>query len=1143
MKNSKKTYKLIALFGLLFFCFNSIPDIYAQSTHYVANSVLSSGKWVKIQVTDNAIYKLFYEDIKNMGIADPSKVKIYGYGGWILNQDFTKTYIDDLPEVAVWMNKGSDGIFGAGDYLLFYGRGTVKWAYDTSTGEFRHENNHYSTAGYYFLTQGESGPKEMSLVFEEPANTTVCTTFDDYALHEVDSYTLSYSGRELFGERFQYNNTQTFNFTIPGITQDIGTARLNFVTNTFNSTPISMKINNVDVLNGTINRTGSEDAGAMFNRVTTWSGTKSEATKVEISLGATGIVSHLNYINLNMTRELKAYGNPYTFFRNKVNRSQNIEYNIAQTNDKYLVFKLGQGTTDQDCLVQTTYNSGVTSFKALAGSTIGEYALVDPSNQAFPKPTLVGEIPNQNLHSLQQLDMLIISATPFLSQAQRLADEHYNRSGLKVTVVDANLIYNEFSSGTPDATAYRRFMKMFYDRATNPDEKPKYLLFFGDVTYDNRFITTEWKNVNKKYYLLSYQSDESLSGSGSYVTDDYFGFLDDNEGANLTSAKLDIGIGRFPVNKETDAMAVVDKAIAYMNNPVKDVWKNKLCFLGGNGDNNIHMTQADSLAKYVERHYPEFMLTKVYFDAHKMETSNGRVLFPNAKNKFMQTLKNGCLLVDYVGHGGTSKWAADMVTMSDIAQMSFPYLPLWLTATCDFGRFDSYSSSGAEAVFVHPTSAGIALFTTTRIVYSDSNMQINEKLIENIFKKNNGKRLTLGDIMKNSKIAMGANTNNLKFALIGDPALVLNYPERKVELKTVNGNPVSEDSPIVLKAMENISFTGVILDINGEEDKSFNGRIKVTVFDSKQSITCLNQDKAPTAFKYTDYPNIIYSGNATVTNGEFTIKFMVPLDISYSNASGKINFYAWDNETNTEGQGAFLNYIVGGTADNLPVSENGPEIKNIYLNDPSFKNGDVVNSTPYFVADVYDDIGINMIGNNSGHDIIVVIDNSATLTYNLNSYFEPSESGIYGEGTVKFSIPTLPEGRHTLSFKVWNLMNNSTTTSIDFNVQSDLEPKIFNLAVAPNPAKERTTFVIYSDRPESQVTVDISVYDLAGRVLWRNTSSGSVDLAVPYTVNWDLVTDSGNKLRPGVYVYQATVKTSGGDNKTSKSKKLIVATQ
>ncbi len=1138
MKTIKKYFNLLTLTGLL--CLIPTHAMLAQSSRYTSNSILSSGKWIKIQVTDNAIYKLTYDDIKKMGIDDPSKVKIYGYGGWILNQDFTKTYIDDLPEVAVWINKGSDGVFNSGDFLLFYGRGTVKWAYDSSSGEFKHEDNHYTNYGYYFLTQGDNGPKEMTVSPENPANTVTCTVFNDYALHEVDLYTLSSSGRELLGEKFQYNNTQTFTFDIPGITNDAGSATLSFVTKSNSTTPISMSIDGSQVLSGSVPATDSEDAGGILDKTVVWSGQKNQSTKVEVKLGISGLTSHLNYITLNMSRDLKSYGKPYTFFRNTVNRIQNLEYKISQTNDQYLVFKLMQGTASPDCLVQTTYASGTTSFKASAGN-INEYVMVDPANQSFPKPTLVGEVQNQNLHALSQPEMVIISATPYLKQAQRLADIHHERSGLKVMAVDANLIYNEFSSGTPDATAYRRFMKMFYDRASNTNEKPKYLLLFGDVAYDNRFVSAEWKNATKENYLLSYQSVESLKGTSSYVTDDYFGFLDDTEGVSLHNDVLDLGIGRFPANSVSEATAMVEKCITYMNNTQKDVWKNKICFLGGNGDNNIHMSQANELASFVEKNYPEFMITKVYFDAYKAETSNGRTLFPDAKTKFNQTLKNGCLLVNYVGHGGTTKWAADMVTVQDASQMNFPYLPLWVTATCDFGRFDSPVASGAETIFNNPKSAGIALFSTTRIVYSDGNIEINKKFIENIFKKDNGHRLCLGDIMKKSKASMSSSTNKLKFTLIGDPALVLNYPESKVELETINGSPASSQ-PIQLKAAENITVAGHILDIDGNVDTGFTGKVKMTVFDSQKKITCLNQDKATSAFQYDDYPNTIFTGSANVTNGEFSVNFMVPLDISYSNNSGKINFYVYDETNNLEGQGAFLNYIVGGTADDMPVTENGPEIKSLYLNASSFQNGDVVNSTPYFVAEVSDKMGINMTGSGLGHDITLVIDNSRSLTYNLNDYYEPDAENP-GTGQIKFSIPSLPNGSHTLNFKVWNLMNNSSTASADFNVQSNLEPKIFDLSASPNPAKERVTFYVYYDRPESQVTVDISVFDISGRLLWENSTTGSYDFATPFTVDWDLTTATGNRLGRGVYVYQASIKTPGGDNKSSKSKKLIIAAQ
>ncbi|GHT18408.1 peptidase C25 [Bacteroidia bacterium] len=1092
-----------------------------------SNSVLGAGRWVQLKVYDNAIYKLTFEEIKKMGFADPAQVKIYGYGGWLLDADFTKPAYDDLPEVAVYLHKGSDKVFNAGDYLLFYGRGVQKWAYNASTDAFEHENNPYSTFGSYFITENAAGPKEMTMQSSGTPSGNTVQTFDDYALHEKEQTAIINSGRELFGESFAGNPDRTFPFAVPGITSDAAKVSLSFAANPPRTTPVTLSVGDLQ-FSQSIGTTGDYERAKLVTATRDWTGAKSENISVKVSYNSTGI-SYLNYIRLNVQRELRFYGDACTFFRNKAARNTALNYSIANAPATGQVWNV---TDPVNCtlLESLTFSSGTPD------GTIPEYALVDLS-KPFPTPEIAGEIPNQNLHALPQTDMVIIVPAVYASQAEQLADKHRALQNLRVTVVQPECIYNEFSSGTPDATAYRRFMKMFYDRATTDAEKPRYLLLYGDGLFDNRHLTAAAAKMDARNYLLTYQYKESVNETGSYGTDDYFGFLDDHEGLNLGADKLDLGIGRLPVSSVEQAETVLNKLLNYMDNTHYGRWKNTLVFTADDkdaGETFVHVKQANDLATYVEANRPQYVVNKVYIDAFQSEDANGKKTCPGAKQKLLNILKEGCFLVNYTGHGATHSLSGeDLLNISDIRRMTFDNLPLWITATCDFGWFDAIQSSAGELLLLQKNSGGIALFTTSRVVYSSPNFKINDALIRQLFATKDGKRPTLGDVMQLSKLQLGTDNNKLNYILLGDPALQLNYPDRTVALQSINNEPITDGATYNFKALDRVTLEGAIVDEAGAPVGTFNGSVQATVFDGQQNFKSLTAYEEE-YFRFSDYPNTIYKGTGKVDNGRFALSFNVPLDISYSDLEGKINFYAFDATQHADAGGAFLKYTFSGTGEGLVNDYRGPEISQMYLNAPDFRDGDRVNETPFFVAEVFDEDGINITGSGLGHDLTICIDNNPAQTYNLNNYYQPLDD--LG-GTVGFSIPTLAAGRHELAFRAWDILNNSTADSLRFTVEKGQAPELYTLVAYPNPARENTTFRIEHNRPESVLNVEMRVYDLTGRLVWSHSESGTTQHSYP--VEWDLSTNAGRKAPAGIYLYQATIHTKDG-KETSRAKKIVI---
>jgi len=1127
------------------FLFSTILGISAAD-RYATESVLNEGKWVKIEITETGIYKLSYSDLRKMGFESPEKVGVYGYGGWPIKEDFSKEFIDDLPAVAVW--KGSD-------YLLFYGRGITRWEY--ASGEFVHTNNPYSTKGYYFLTDKDESPKVMNSEASVGNGSGMqVTSFDDYVVHERELISLNNSGRDLFGESLTGSSSLlSLNFPrVSGITDESAYVRMRFVARATGSQGrATLLLNGEDFLTVPIETTGSSNTDSYTvakagTRRQEWTGEKNETIDMKVSYSHTSHTNvHLDYVRLQMKRELKPYG-AYTLFRSINSIQHATRFTIKDANEQTVVWDV---TDPQNAKVMETTLSGSDLTFSIEAGDLREFALVQTGSTGFSVPTKTGDVSNQNLHDMSKTDMVII-ALPFLkTQAERLAEVHRERDGLTVEVVDPHAIYNEFSSGTPDASAYRRFMKMLYDKGLTSDEKPRFLLLFGDGLYDNRGICTKIKDsypesTIHERLLLTYQSEESLN-INTYVTDDYFGFLQDYDSftANtIAGLEMDIAVGRLPLRTETEARQAVDKIIGYMDNKQPGNWKNALAFVADDGSNSDgftfdHMDQANKLADSIEVNHPEFLVNKIFFDAYKKDFS-GQATYPDVRNRIQQLLKSGLLLINYTGHGDTQSWSDEKVlTQNDIATASYTNLPLWVTATCDFTRFDALATSAGEQVFLNKTSGGIALFTTTRVVYSGPNFRLNRELINHIFDKTNGKRLTLGEVMQKTKTALANDNNKLNFILIGDPALRLAYPDYEVEITSVNGQPATE--MITLQALDKVTVEGEIKDYSGNLASDFNGMVYPTVLDSKDSIRTLDNNNQDRVFSFEAYPSTLFVGNEKVENGKFSFSFTVPKDISYSNEIGKMSLYAYDETQSIEAQGAFKNYKVGGSSPNPDPDDEGPEIRSLYLNDSTFVSGDQVNSTPLFVADVWDQSGVNITGSSIGHDVMLIIDGNSALSYNLNNYFEniPDSDGL---GRVIFPIPELTEGSHTAEFIVWDVHNNSSRDTFSFVVSPNVKPRLIEVYATPNPARDQADFRLVHNLPESLMNVEIRVFDMTGRLLWVGEQQGSSELFKDFILSWDLTDSSGLRLRPGVYAYRAGIKTKYSKEAT-KGNKLIILGQ
>lgn len=1098
---------------------------------YTRKSVLSDGKWVKIRIAESGVYKLTYSSLRSMGFSDPSKVRLYGYGGAVLPETNLQGLIDDLPEQPLWRTD---------NYMLFYGQGPISWK-RTKDG-YKQEVNTYSDWGYYFLTdRADSISVSFAEIEADSVSDVRIETYPDFMAYDPDEFSWYRSGRRFF-EEYDYagGNSRSYRFDLEGLASDSVGVSIAFSASSAKSTAVTAYVNGSEVGKISIGAVGSTNVAAVGEKSFISRGQFKEQNTIRIEHERpSGESGHLDYIQINYIRKLALYGSS-TIFR--VDRAvSEASFIIENSTADVMVWRL---STDGSCFIVPSVFDGTKTVTLNASYSASDILVAVNVKGSFPEPQLVADIQNQNLHGMDSVDMVIVvpASGKLVAQAERLAAAHRTMDSMKVAVVRADMVYNEFSSGTPDATALRRFMKMLYDRCGNA-AAPRYLLLMGNGAWDNRMHVSDWSGQNPDDYLLCYESYESMSHTGSYVMEDYYGLLDDTEGYSLLTEKVDVGVGRLPVGTVAEAAKKVDQIIDYMRGSYAGAWCNRILVLGDDGDNNTHMQDAEKIASVIHNADPSIDVRKIYWDAYKMEVTASYNAYPSIRKLLLDQLSEGALIVNYSGHGSTEVLSHEFVMNKvDVKELRSKHLPFWITASCDIAPFDSPLESMGINLISNTEGGAIGMLATTRTVYSSMNGAVNRSFCRYALSRSADGRLNaLGDALrlaKNELVTAGEGEtdrteNKIHFVLLGDPALRLAVADLTAVVDKFNNMDAAVTG--VASAGSVITVSGHI-ECNGERVSDFRGLLSSTVYDNERLITCYNNLKTadePFTFMYRD--RVLYSGSDSVRNGEFSFSFPVPMDINYSDEKGQIILYAQGNDGRCA-NGLFENFVVGGTADGLVTDTVGPDIR-LYLNTPSFQYGANVNASPTLVVELCDSSGLNTAGNGLGHDILLVIDNDPNWTWVLNSNFEQNP-GDYTRGRVVFNIPGLPEGKHTLMLRAWDVMNNSTTVYLGFKVVTDLKPS-FTIGVTESPARESTSFIITHDRPGQNANVTVQVSSSDGTLQWMKSCRDESGTGVT-VVDWNLSSNSGHRLQPGLYIVRASVGTDGGGSSSASCKIVIV---
>lgn len=1114
------------------------------------NPVLASGTWYKLKVDRTGMYRLDYQALVSLGFSGSGagQLKVYGMGGAMLPEHAGAHRPDGLTEIAIMVSDGGDGSIDQGDYLLFYGEGAGQWIYDSGQGRFVFQRHQYAENNYYYITRSNS-PGLRVTTQPPPSGTPThqVTTYHDFYQYEKDSINLIKSGKLWLGEVFNLKTSYAFSFSFSNadvsapaeIFTSVAARSLTSSSFTVTSGSQSVSIPVTPVYTAYNSQYAFPASRTMQ---VTFSGNQIPV-QITYNKPMSSSEGWLDFILINLRRHLRYNGTQMRFRDPLVTGAGNIaKYTLDQAAQGVQVWDITDPFNPEN--VQATLSSGSLIFKSDA-SGLREFVTFNPTGCYTPEVS--GKLVNQNLTGTAPADMFIVTHPLFLSAANRLAGLHAQNSGLKVTVFTTSEVYNEFSSGKQDPGAIRDFMKLLYDRAQTPQELPRYLLLIGDGSYDNLN-----RLPGNTCFVPTFQSEESLHPAYSFVTDDFFGMLDDSEGIN-GSGHLDLGVGRIPVATAAEATQMVDKIERYMSNntlvgditvcasgsstrPMGD-WRNHICIVADDEDGNLHVDQAEMLAGYLEQNHPVWNLNKIYLDAYPQVSISGGHRYPDVNEAINRQMARGSLVLNYIGHGGELGWGHERILRIDDINSWDNYwqMPLFLTSTCEFSRFDDPGRrSAGELVYLNAGSGGIAMFTTTRLAFASSNYAFNNAFYQNLFRKEQGEHLRLGDIFRQSKIDAGSVSSNRNMVILGDPALMLAYPEHRVIATHINDAPVS-GSVDTLKALSKITIKGMVTDQDGLLMPNFNGTLYPAVYDKKTMYSTLANDDGSYKKNFGIQKNILYKGKVSIKDGLFSFTFIVPKDIQYAFGNGKISFYA---ENGTEDAHGYYNQVVvGGNASGSITDQSGPILR-LFMNDSSFVSGGTTDPDPALYALLWDENGINTTGGSIGHDIVAVLDENTQHSIILNDYYE-ADLDSYQSGSILYQLSKLSEGPHRISLKAWDILNNSSEVSLDFLVVSSEKPILTHVLNYPNPFTTRTEFWFEHNQPCCDLQVMIEVYSISGKLVktLRETVPTTGYRAAP--VAWDGLDDYGERLARGVYVYRVSIRNQQGQE-AEKFEKLVI---
>ncbi|MBO6523587.1 MAG: type IX secretion system sortase PorU [Balneolaceae bacterium] len=1142
---------------------------------------LSTGTWFKIPIGKRGIYQLNANYLSQLGIdvdsIDPRNIQLWGTDGYVLPES-NSAERPEFSQIPILVEGENDGSFDTNDKVIFYGNSPHQES--RSGNSFSHDIHPYSDSNYVFLSVANSLGDRVSVVNSGLTASRTITSFDDFVWKEQEltkTETKQKSGRYWLGQTIPATAANqivnVFQDTLPDVDTSVpvrlsGQIYLRAVT----TTAFELNFNNNLFRSFSISRLtqgyGSYEFESarrfIFTNSTAIEPTSDGILSLDLMMKNTdsGANAFIDYFGLVVRRQLTAKNNQLFFFAPfDGEASEIVDYRLRGFSNTPYAMDVSNPT--QPGLLNVT-------------SSNGDYSLIynsDPETKVMAQatpfiPVMGSQIANQNLHGVSSYpDYIIITSETFLDIAQELANHRAQRDNLTPLVVTQNQVLNEFSSGVKDPTAIRDFLKHLWDVAVNDGETPpKYLLLFGDATYDTKnVIANSFTN-----HILTYQTAESIHRTQSYGSDDYFGLMDDSEGELNRLARVDLGIGRISAQSRSEAAIMLDKIRRYEDPANDGDWQNLFTFAADDDlpdperNRDLHVENADGTVQRMNLNQVGGRVKKIYlFDYPEEITGAGRQL-PAATRDFINTINSGTLVTNYSGHGNAQNLTDEELYSSDyISQLTNRNrLTLFVTATCQFGRYDDINAqSGAEKLVFADNGGAVASFTTTRVVYtgtstSSLNYGLNIELSQNMLERNeDGESLTFGEIyLRTKNTRVGSEENNRKFILIGDPALKFALPDKNAQVEVINGIDVaSEDTVLTIKALDQVTLSGGIRNADGDIESDFNGEVVVTLFDAPRTVNiptdrvwydepsdCYLNSNTDRECTYKVENDILFKGKTLAENGIYELTFIIPKDISFSDELGRVVVYAKNGQTTASG--AYTDVIFNGLNTEAVDDGKGPEL-DVYLNDQTFINGSLANDSPNLIVELSDSSGINTTGTGVGHEIIATIDTKPQQTFVLNDFFEGTLND-YTSGRIEYPLENIPEGNYALKVRAWDVHNNPSEQEVFFQVADQEDLVVDNIYNYPNPMNNVTSFTFEHNQQGNPLDVDIRIYTLSGKPVHRieeyipPTNTLSSYASIP----WNGRDRDNDRLGNGTYIYVLRVATDTpeGRKATEKIEKLVI---
>ncbi len=1090
------------------------------------NSLFAGGKWVKIETSATGIHKINFSWLKSIGFLHPESVRLFGSRNDALSGSNAGSEQNGPMQLPVMRFREVDGT----ESLLFFVKGPVSWKSDTVSGQYMHKLNQSARGkSWFFLTEDAGLDLKLAILGQPEGNPDLKVTgYDEVGVWEEEKINLLESGNRWFSSLLQGGNVLKKSFIFPDrIENEQITVNVTAVARSTSLTVMEVSVNG-SVLGNLSMAPVQMGYDNDFASAGTFKTTRVlPGTDISLTLKYNGVPSDqcwFDYATVQLRRSLQYRGIPLNFRDSRsVGKGKIVEFQIGSATSGLQLWEVTNSLSPAQIPFQLS--NGQISFRAKSDS-LRNYILFDPAGQ-YAGLTKTEDVQNSGLQIQEVPQFLIVAPLRFLTQANQLAEYHRNKDGMAVTVVTVESVFNELSGGYPDVAALRNFVRNLYFRKFGSDGSAlKYLLLFGKGTCD----PVHDPNENNPDWIPSFQSENSLSAINSYVTDDFFGLLDPDDG--VQGGNVDIGIGRIPAVSAEEATIAVDKIIHYHEAQTLGEWRNKVSFIGDDEDNNIHVNDSETLASLMNKRNPEYLASKIYLDAYpQVLTPEER--YPDVNDAIRRSVQTGDLIVNYIGHASEDGLAHEKIlTIQDIDKWTNKdRLPLFVTATCEFSRWDMIMKrSAGEHLLFHPAGGAIALLSATRLVYSASNFNINKSFFNHVFEKDSkGAAMRLGDLIRQVKNENSGSVNTLKFCLLGDPALRLNYPEYVCRNLEINNQQVSQFGGTV-SPLSLVTISGVIEDSKGKKMEQFSGILSVKVFDQPTSKTTLGNGGLP-PFSYAVQDNLLFNGEVKVMNGIFTYSFVVPKDVSFNANPGLVRYY-FSNGT-FDGNGSFADIHFNGKGEQPVADNNGPDI-HLYLENEKFQDGSTVSTNPLLMVYLSDESGINTSTGGIGHDIVLELDGQTANPVILNDFYR-TDQGSWKSGTIYYPLSTLASGKHSLKLKAWDNANNSSAVTVRFVVGNTLI--INNLFNYPNPFSALTRFVITHNRYDELFDGNLEIMDLTGRIIF---SGHKLVASQGYEIR-DLYWDP-RILNPvpvfGVYLYRITLTDTKG-NRAHKSGRLI----